>query len=102
MFRMMEGVKEGKESAQRPEDPQLCHEVNTRWSIFVYPSALAWAFLKLQSSFLGGLPFDGYPQLSCVLAPSGTYKVYDKRVKSATLKVPTIRGDGDFSKFHWK
>jgi len=29
MFRMMNEGDEGKGSAQRPEDPQLYHEVNT-------------------------------------------------------------------------
>ena len=43
-FRMMARVKEGKESARRPEDPQLSHD------LLVRPRARAGAFLRLHSS----------------------------------------------------
>ena len=44
-------------------------------------------------SFLGGLPFfDVFPRLSYVLAPSGTYRVYAKRVKFAGVESAYYHG----------
>ena len=85
-FRMMEGAKEGMESARRSKDPQLCHEVNTLKHV---PRLFSASSLLFYSAFpipLRFTLFEGCARLSCILALSGTYGVHDKRMKSAGVE----------------
>ena len=86
---MKEGGKErGAPGGQKT--PQLCHEVNTCWSIFIYPNTCLSSnpifseSSSLSFSFLGGLLslVGVHNAPSCVLALYGTYRVHAKKMKS--------------------
>ena len=86
---MKEGGKErGAPGGQKT--PQLGHEVNTCWSIFIYPNTCVSSnpifseSSSLSFSFLGGLLslVGVHNAPSCVLALYGTYRVHAKKMKS--------------------